>query len=50
MKTLGEPYRVAPDYDYLAPPAAELRYEATSKGEATYAMWHAAAVAFYERH
>lgn len=47
MKTLGEPYRVAPDYDYLSPPAAELRYEATSKGQATYAMWRDAVAVYF---
>ena len=47
MKKNGEPYRVAPDYDYTLPPAAELRYASTSKGAVTYEMWRDAVMDFY---
>lgn len=47
MKKNGEPYRVAPDYDYTLPPAAELRYASTSKGAVTYEMWRDAVMYFY---
>jgi len=39
FKKFGEPYRVAPDYDYTKPPAKELRYDATSKGLGTIEMF-----------
>jgi LmbE family N-acetylglucosaminyl deacetylase len=39
LKKFGEPYRVAPDYDYMQPPAAELRYIATSKGLRKFDDW-----------
>jgi LmbE family N-acetylglucosaminyl deacetylase len=39
LKKFGEPYRVAPDYDYTKPPADELRYSSTSKGTATLEIW-----------
>ncbi len=39
LKKDGEPYRVAPEHDYTSPPAAELRYLATSKGTATFDMF-----------
>ncbi len=42
----GEPYRMAPEYDYTSPPASELRYLATSKGTATFDMFKEA-VEFY---
>lgn len=46
MKTKGEPYRVAPDYDFTKPPAEEFRYGITSKGHATYEMWSKAVSEF----
>jgi len=42
FKKNGEPYRVAPDYDFTKPPAAEFRYNSTSRGKATIEMFLAA--------
>jgi LmbE family N-acetylglucosaminyl deacetylase len=36
LRKNGEPYRVAPEYDYSKPPAAESRYASTSKGTANF--------------
>jgi LmbE family N-acetylglucosaminyl deacetylase len=47
LKKFGEPYRVAPDYDYTKPPADELRYTATSKGLRTFADWQLVMKDFY---
>ncbi len=46
FKNQGEPYRVAPEYDFTKMPAAELRYFATSKGLATFDDWKNAAEEF----
>jgi LmbE family N-acetylglucosaminyl deacetylase len=39
LREYGEPYRVAPDYDYTKPPSAETRYASTSKGTADISMF-----------
>lgn len=48
LKTKGEPYRVVPEYDFTAPPAAELRYAGTSRRTATLDMWLDAIKEFYK--
>jgi LmbE family N-acetylglucosaminyl deacetylase len=49
MKTKGEPYRVAPDYDYTKQAAAELHYAATSHDVANVDMFLKASREFVAR-
>lgn len=50
MRKKGEPFRVAPAYDYSRPAAEELRYGLTSKGNASYGEWAEAYGKFIEKH
>jgi LmbE family N-acetylglucosaminyl deacetylase len=49
LKKNGEPYRVAPVYDYASLPAEELRYASTSQGTATFEMWLGEVKKFLEK-
>lgn len=50
LKKFGEPYRVAPDYDFTKPPSEEFRYKGTSRGTATIELFLDAVNAYYKKH